>query len=108
MENKIENKGLINLVSKLKKDKSLIDKITEPDNIDDMYNIAITISDGYTKQEFQEFLNYINLKIELKDEDLEKVSGGNKFSTKLGYFLEDTAEFIELGGANILYNFTQL
>lgn len=101
MEQILKNNGLNNLIVKLKDDKSLMQKFYDLENptIDDLYTIALSISNGYSKEEFVNFLKYIkdrdsdNIVKILNDSDLDKVSGGRADPEKV---LTTTTSIIEL------------
>lgn len=67
-------------MEKLSEDPKLLSKLSEYKNdIEGMYKYLTTIVDGYSFDEFKDFVDTIpntNIKGELNDENLESVSGG--------------------------------
>ncbi len=114
MEQKFQNQGLLNLVNKLNEDPTLMEKFSvlkEP-TLDSIYEIALTISDGYTKEEFVEFMKYLNEvreKVEASGDisslsyaDLKNISGGSSFSYRFGKALLGISDIIDGGLGNMI------
>lgn len=88
----MEQKSFKELIEKLNSDESLQKEFSKKKNIDDMYKFCTSIVGGYTREEFEEFINQIynsiNQKIksgEISEEELSRVNGG-------GFFGSDTEE----------------
>lgn len=72
-------------------DSKLKEELIKKQTIDEMYEYCTSISDGYTKEEFEKFVNemcqYVeeeltNKNLSISDEDMKKVSGGTQLKNK--------------------------
>ena len=79
------NENIKELMQKVAADESLQAKMQAFTDMDEAYGFAITIQDGFTKDEFTEVMSKLSKNInnndELSDEDLASVAGGFFTST---------------------------
>lgn len=84
------NKNLILLLNTLLSNKNILEEFLSKEKIDDLYEFCLSIVDGYTFEEFKEFLNTL-AKIdydfqnsqEISDDNLANVAGGLGMPTKM-------------------------
>ena len=74
------NENIKKFIQKVAADESLQAKMKSFTDLDKAYEYAITIQDGYTKEEFSEVMSKLSKNIpdadELSDDDLASVAGG--------------------------------
>lgn len=73
------NENINLLFEKLAKDKSLQEKFKTVTNADEAYELAASIQDGFSKEEFIATMKDIKAKMskDISDEDLQKAAGGS-------------------------------
>lgn len=72
---KTMNENIKILINKINEDPEIAAKFSDVKDPEEAYEIASSIQDGFTKEEFMAFVEKI--KGELSPEDLNKVAGGN-------------------------------
>ena len=96
------NENIVKFIEKLDKDQDLLAKIADIRDADEAYDLASSVQDGFTKEEFvsamKELASQVNV-TELTDEDLEKYAGGGIDPTTLGATLFTAATLAALGAA---------
>ena len=73
------NEALNKLIIEMNKNADFSDKMKNCKSADEAYQLALTVSTGYSKQEFEELMKKISEKkdaVELTEGDLEHVAGG--------------------------------
>ncbi len=95
------NKNLVNLLKILLNNQKILEEFKSYDSIEELYEFCISIVDGYTFSEFENFLNTIASTIseyELSDNDLTNVAGGTKLSNKTAAAFLSSLLFAGSGG----------
>ena len=82
------NENIKKLIQKVAADESLQAKMKSFSDLDKAYEYAISIQDGFTKEEFTKVMSKLSSsgsdRDELSDEDLASVAGGSVTSEVLG------------------------
>lgn len=76
------NENISKLLKKIQEDEEIQKKFEGVDSAEKFYEIALTIQDGYSYEEFVEAMKSLkqDTDVELSDEDMEKVAGGHSYT----------------------------
>lgn len=103
----MNNENLKKFLEKLFSDKDLADKMSACKSPEEAYEIASSVQDGFTFEEFTEFMTALNESVansELSEEDLARVAGGEITDEKIKMALTATgvgAGVVAAGAAGI-------
>ncbi len=100
------NSNLLFVFEKITSDKDLAENFSKFKTGDELYNFCLKIKDGYSREEWEEFIEILyilicdekNVKITLSD-DLNQVSGGNTLDNIKKKFLAGTLAALSLMSA---------
>ena len=106
------NEKLSLLFSKLIENSKLVEEFSKRKTLDELYKFCISLCDGYTIDEFKEFLNmliYVNSKFdkqleEISDASLESVAGGIDFRKHKNEMLAMLIAGALVGGAGYAHS----
>ncbi len=92
------NENIKKLLDKVSGDEALLAKFSACKSIDEAYDLACTLVDGYSKEEFVKVMTTLNA-IEdgdISDEDLAAAAGGD-----VGDFVDNYASYLSIIGESV-------